>query len=766
MQEFMHEKISYVEDNYAENLFSNYTGQKRNEAINDLKNTIRILKFYSNNDFTFKDVHNEDLFYQNGKILVEMVQLFEKYRIVYPSKHQFLGDLFEQLLNKGFKQNEGQFFTPMPITRFIWDSLPIQKKIYTEKGLKYPKVIDYACGAGHFLTEAVETINEFAKTNGNNTWVKEHIFGIEKDYRLARVSKISMFMNGAGGANIVFGDGLENQPDKGIENKAFDILVANPPYAVKDFKQHLQLKNNSFELFNRIGDNSGEIEVLFVERIVQLLKPNGIAAVILPASILNNDASSYIGAREQLLQNFKIRTIVQFGSKTFSATGTNTVVLFLEKYDEPPKRKDMIRDSVSAILSGEELKDFEDKEIFDQYIAQIDIDETTYCSFTNRSLTMEEISKNKYLNTYLEAFRQDPSYKIIINKKAFHTLHEKEKQKIILNNFYEFAFSREKEKLFYFALTYTQNTLIISAPADNAKQREFLGYDWSNRKGAEGILINTPGGKLYCDNNRTAKNTLASAIRNSFSDKSKELSEENAKYANFVKTKDLLDFSRSDFNKAIRTSINKKMAFSSIYKLDKIKNIVPLIESGSRPKGGVNKYKQGAFSVGGEHIDNKNGKLNLTVKKYVPQDFYNEATSGKIKENDILICKDGALTGKIAIVKKEFNHSDAMVNEHVFLLRCKNLITQKYVFNFLYSTYGQTILKANRTGSAQGGLNRTNLEQIEIPVPSISVQQQIVDECEKINEEYNNTRMSIEIYRKKIENLFNELDVISTDKIL
>ena len=39
-----------------------------------------------------------------------MVQLFEKYRIVYPSKHQFLGDLFEQLLNKGFKQNEGQFF--------------------------------------------------------------------------------------------------------------------------------------------------------------------------------------------------------------------------------------------------------------------------------------------------------------------------------------------------------------------------------------------------------------------------------------------------------------------------------------------------------------------------------------------------------------------------------------------------------------------------------------------------------------------------------
>lgn len=98
MKEFMEEDIFYVPDDYAENLFSNYTGQKRKAAIEDLKKTIRILKFYSNNDFAFKDVHNEELFYQNGKILVEVVQLFQPYRIVYPSK-QFLGDLFEQLLN-------------------------------------------------------------------------------------------------------------------------------------------------------------------------------------------------------------------------------------------------------------------------------------------------------------------------------------------------------------------------------------------------------------------------------------------------------------------------------------------------------------------------------------------------------------------------------------------------------------------------------------------------------------------------------------------
>ena len=189
MQDFMGEKIFYVSNDYAENLFQNYSSHKRANAIEDLKKTIRILKFYSNNDFSFKDVHNEELFLQNGKILVEVVQLFENHRIVYPSKHQFLGDLFEQLLNKGFKQSEGQFFTPMPITRFIWDSLPLSN---------IPKVIDYACGSGHFLTEAAESINKRLQTDGNNTWVEKHIFGIEKDYRLARVAKISLFMNGAG----------------------------------------------------------------------------------------------------------------------------------------------------------------------------------------------------------------------------------------------------------------------------------------------------------------------------------------------------------------------------------------------------------------------------------------------------------------------------------------------------------------------------------------------------------------------------------------
>lgn len=62
MEKFMREKIYYVSADYPEKLFATYTGTTREQAIKDLQNTIKILKFYSNNDFAFKDVHNEELF--------------------------------------------------------------------------------------------------------------------------------------------------------------------------------------------------------------------------------------------------------------------------------------------------------------------------------------------------------------------------------------------------------------------------------------------------------------------------------------------------------------------------------------------------------------------------------------------------------------------------------------------------------------------------------------------------------------------------------
>ena len=63
MNDFMSEEITYIPADYSERLFSNYNGGDRKNAINELKAAFRKLKYFTNNDFAFNDVHNKKLFY-------------------------------------------------------------------------------------------------------------------------------------------------------------------------------------------------------------------------------------------------------------------------------------------------------------------------------------------------------------------------------------------------------------------------------------------------------------------------------------------------------------------------------------------------------------------------------------------------------------------------------------------------------------------------------------------------------------------------------
>ncbi|MDD3125637.1 MAG: N-6 DNA methylase [Candidatus Kapabacteria bacterium] len=762
MERFMKEKIVYVADDYADNLFKQkLNGEKRKSAIADLKQTIRILKFYSNNDFSFKDVHNEELFYQNGKILVEVVQLFEKYRIVYPSKHQFLGDLFEQLLNKGFKQNEGQFFTPMPITRFIWDCLPMSIIMQRTNG-DMPKIVDYACGAGHFLTEAVEAVNDWLRHNGKealateNKWVEKSIFGIEKDYRLARVAKVSLYMNGAGEGKIVFGDGLEQYLDKEIENGSFDILVANPPYSVSAFKAHLKIKNNTLELLDKISNNGSEIETLFVERIAQLLKPQGVAAVILPSSILSNDSGSYTAAREMILQNFLLRAIAQFGSKTFGATGTNTVVLFLEKYNEPPKHSDMACDSVNAILNNENLEGWDDAEIYKSWLQKIKVSDEDYRAFVTEAKELDEWANVEYFAQYVDEFNK--STEIINYKKGnvYKKLKAQQQTDELRKRFYAKTKEAEREKLHYFALVYEQTTLIITAPADNAAQKTFLGYDWSNRKGAEGIVITTPGGKLYNPDDRNADGNLAAAVRTAFANKIAEC--EN--YAVVARLQDMIDFSRTSFNKAIKLTPDKTVEIKSKYPLVKLGDYVETL-------GGLWTGKKPPFENVAV-IRNTNftmkGDLNLSDVAMIDVEK-NAFEKRKLQKGDIIIEKSGGsetqAVGRVVLFNLD-NGNYAYSNFTARIRIINKELMPTYLHIILNDYYQQGFTFDYQSGAS--GLKNLDLNRyltIQIPLPPLEIQQQIVAECEKVDKEYNSSRMSIEDYKKKIAQVFENLEVIT-----
>ena len=338
MKEFLGEDVTYIDNAAIDKAFRFF--KKDPDATREtIKKYFRQLKFFTNNDFAFIDVHNEKLFYQNSAVLLKIVQMLQDTRLQSEEQNQFLGDMFEGFLDQGVKQSEGQFFTPMPIVKFILSSLPLES-IIKDSDLP-PKAIDYACGAGHFLNELALQIKPFIKKH-KETDIKEYykeIVGIEKEYRLSKVAKVSAFMYGQDDIKITYADALGKKAK--LQDNEYSVLVANPPYAVKGFLQTLsEEERKSFDLIKSVEEktfaNDNSIETFFIERAKQLLKPNGVAGIILPSSILSNDSNIYCTVREILIKYFDIVSIVEFGSQTFGKTGTTTVTLFLRRKEENP----------------------------------------------------------------------------------------------------------------------------------------------------------------------------------------------------------------------------------------------------------------------------------------------------------------------------------------------------------------------------------------------------------------------------------------------
>lgn len=327
------------------------------------------LRLKKNNNFAFIDVYDDETFYLNYEVVKSVVELLENYKFKYETKHQFLGDFFEELLNTSLKQEAGQFFTPYPIVDFMIDSLPydsyINEAIKNGKASFVPSVIDYACGAGHFLISSMartQSIIQKIKDEENNltptqttkinafttdpySWVtKENCVGIEKDYRLAKTTKIATFLNGDGDAEIISGDGINKFNSKDYENtvlhcnankcEKFEFLISNPPYSIDGFmrnfnKNGITPSSSDFTLLTKLNYSDSAIETFFVERAEQLLKKNGYAAIVLPQSILSN--GKYENMRRFILDNFVIKGLLMTSDITFSGTTTSPVILFLRK---------------------------------------------------------------------------------------------------------------------------------------------------------------------------------------------------------------------------------------------------------------------------------------------------------------------------------------------------------------------------------------------------------------------------------------------------
>ena len=248
------------------------------------------------------------------------------------------GVAFERFMEDFFKGKMGQFFTPREIINFCVEMMNPERS---------DLVIDPACGSGGFLLNALDRVRKFAESNYDEKEAWEHwhkfamnnLYGIEINDQIARVCKMNMIIHDDGHTNIISTDSLKNVDEitkqhKGFKKNSFDILLTNPPFGAivksteKDYLDKYELGKDK---------KNQKTEILFIERCLDFLKPNGKMAIVLPDGILTNSSLQYV--RDFLMGKSQILAVVSLPQIAFThfGAGVKSSLVFVRKKKDNEK---------------------------------------------------------------------------------------------------------------------------------------------------------------------------------------------------------------------------------------------------------------------------------------------------------------------------------------------------------------------------------------------------------------------------------------------
>jgi type I restriction enzyme M protein len=475
-----------------------------------------------------------------------------------------------------------------------------------------------------------------------------------------------------------------------------------------------------------------------VERTKQLLKDGGVAGVILPSSILNNDGI-YAKAREIILQYFKIIAITELGSNTFMATGTNTVVLFLRRRNN--------YDSINLRKSVERF--------FDDYqdVTRNGI-EKPVAEYVNH------VWENITIDDYITLLKKEQD-SLIANHEIYKEYRKKIKAKTE-KDFWNTLIETEKEKLYHFILAYPQKVVLIKTGEKDAEKR-FLGYEFSNRRGSEGIHPIQRGKTIdECtrlfdnkrfDNPEKASTYIYKAFSGDYDSPVHESLKDNISRVRLV---DMLTFDRGSFTKNISTAIKKKVKIESKWGEKRLDELVTF-------QNGLWKGEKGVLEKI-KILRNTNFKLNnghLSYDDIAEIDIeIKQLESRKLEYGDIILEKSGGsetqAIGRVVIFDKKDDEIYSFSN-FCSRIRVQNekLVNPLYLWAILNKFYEE-----GGTVPLQNGVRLLNLDfdgykSIKIPLPSLSIQQQIVSEIEVLEKEEAEAKERISMDKNAIQNMIN-----------
>ncbi len=336
------------------------------------------------------------------------------------------GDLYEYLLSEIAQAGKnGQFRTPRHIIQMIVSL--VDPKLGEE-------VCDPACGTGgfllgaylHVLTQHTSPEQRFVGEDGiergqgdrltePKQWevLKERTFhGYDFDTTMVRIGLMNLLLHGIDKPNLGYMDTLSKRY---TEKDRFDVVLANPPFKGSidkgDINEELKLKTTKTEL-------------LFVNRMVNLLRIGGRAGVIVPDGVLFGSSRAHRELRRVLIEECELQGVVKMPSGVFKPyAGVSTAVLVFVKggKTEHVWYYDIQADGYSLDDKRDKIADNDIPDVITKWKArdaEKDTDRTAKAFF----VPVEEIVENNYdlsINRYKEVVYEEVEYEapeVIIDK--------------------------------------------------------------------------------------------------------------------------------------------------------------------------------------------------------------------------------------------------------------------------------------------------------------------------------------------------------------
>jgi type I restriction enzyme M protein len=262
------------------------------------------------------------------------------------------GRAFEEFLPSQMRgEGLGQYFTPRPVVNFMADLAGISI---------HDRVVDFACGSGGFLIKAFEQMQRGVEQLPEGTLRRmgttreellediktDQLFGIDANPRAARTAKMNMLIWGDG-RRVVRGNALHvrdmsdrpyDPPEYNERNQGSGctLILANPPFGSREKnKDILRL----YDLGSRYKEKSSEIsQILFLEKGVKLLRPEGKMLIVLPQGLMSTQRNARV--RDFIHSQAEIRAIISLPTYTFVQSGVATVnacILYVQKFTKDKK---------------------------------------------------------------------------------------------------------------------------------------------------------------------------------------------------------------------------------------------------------------------------------------------------------------------------------------------------------------------------------------------------------------------------------------------